>query len=167
MTPERFRFFRVERTPSRPVLLIVMGWLLAGLTLMLEYVFPIDVNPALAVVTAEWVLGIMMFSGGLAVNLSALHHWKNDSTSWRLELIGWPVLGASWLLYTALILYSNWTALFPICLGLAFAAASVQRYLEVKKYIKARRNLSAFEAQQREGGGRQCLIGFYLCLPSY
>lgn len=151
MTPEGFRFFRVERTPSRPVLLIVMGWLLGGITLVLGTVFPIDVNPAINVNSTEWVLGMMLVFGASCISLSALR-WKRESTAWQLELVGFPILAAAWMLYTALVLITSWTSLFPLCLGLAFAAASVQRFLEVKGHIRrARRNVSAFETQQREG----------------
>lgn len=151
-TPDRFRFFLVERTPSRPVLLIVMGWFLAGLSLLSETVFPIDVNPAIHVRLPETILALMLMLGAAAVSFSALH-WKNESTSWRLELIGFPILGAAWLLYTVLVLVTNWTSLFPIMLGLGFAAASAQRFLEVNRHIRrTRRNLSAFEDQQRAEG---------------
>lgn len=152
-TPEKFRFFLVEKTPSRPVLLIVMGWFLAGVTLLFGSVLPIDVNPAVDVVTTEWVLGLMLAIGAAAVSFSALH-WKKESTSWRLELIGFPILGAAWLLYTALVVITSWTSLFPIALGLGFAAACAQRFIEVSKHIRrTRRNLSAFEAHLREGEG--------------
>lgn len=152
-TPEKFRFFRVERTPSRPVLLIVMGWFIGGIELLFGSALPIDVNPAISVATTEWVLGIMLAFGAAAVSFSALH-WKKESTAWRLELIGFPILGAAWLLYTVLVVITSWASLFPIVLGLAFSAACVQRFLEVAKHIRrTRRNLSAFETHLREGEG--------------
>jgi len=124
---------------------------MGGLALIFGSVYPIDVNPAINVNGAEWVLGAMLMTGSFLVSISALA-WRRESTAWRLELSGWPVLGFAWLLYLSLVLLTNWTALFPIVLGLSFVAASVQRWLEVKRHIvRTRRNLSALEAQRAEG----------------
>lgn len=145
------KFFPIGKTPSRPVLLIVAGWFMGGFALVFGSVFPLDVNPALDVSSAEWFLGIMLMVGSVLVSLSALP-WHKESTSWRLELSGWPVLGFAWLLYIALILLTNWTAIFPLAVGLSFVAASVQRWLEVNRHIfRTRRNLSALEEQRAEG----------------
>jgi hypothetical protein len=56
-------------------------------------------------------------------------------------------------MYISLVLLTNWTALFPLAIGLSFVAASVQRWLEVKRHIvRTRRNLTALEeARAAEG----------------
>jgi len=146
------KFFPVGKTPSRPVLLMCAGWFMGGFALIFGTLYPIDVNPAINVSSTEWVLGLMLMAGSFLISISALP-WHRESTAWRLELTGWPVLFFAWLMYISLVLLTNWTALFPLAIGLSFVAASVQRWLEVTRHIvRTRRNLTALEeARAAEG----------------
>lgn len=135
---------------SRPALVVVSGWFLAGLTLIADAIadhlgYYIEVNPALraADLTLRVVLGIMLTLGAVMVGLSTLR-WKNKSTAWRLEVGAYPVLIAGWGLYFTSVLLTDGFHLFPMAIGFTFGLACCVRLLEVLAVIRrTRRNVDA------------------------
>ena len=114
------------------VRIVLIGWMLAGLSLLLEPVLFVSVNPALNN-SVCWVK--IMISFGITIGSSLLllsrFKWPHISTSWRIEIVGLHLLVVGWSFYTvAIIVYDGW-ALFPIFLGLAFTLACIERFFEL------------------------------------
>ena len=111
---------------------VLIGWMFAGISLLAEPFLRVSVNPALEA-SVTWVklmisLGISL---GAALLLLSRLKWSLTSTSWRLEIVGLPLLTIGWVFYTAtIIVYDNWS-LFPIALGISFTIACIQRFFEL------------------------------------
>lgn len=131
-------FFPVGRAPSRAVMLMVIGWFVGGLAVFMGAIFSVETCHSMNARAAEIVFSLMLVAASVLISLSALP-WHHESTSWRLELAGWPVALFSWLLHASIILTTDWTSLFSLILSLSFAAASIQRWLEAKQYIAGTR----------------------------
>lgn len=115
---------------SNTVVVVLWGWLLAGLSLLLSPIFDIhDVNPALALAEdwAKVIISILLVIGCACV-LMAGRSWTNSSTSWKFELVGLPLLISGWGFYTTAILLINGLTLFPIVLGLSHGFAAIARF---------------------------------------
>ena len=51
----------------------------------------------------EIVVGSLLFIGS-SINIASAFGWKKESTTWRLEMIGWPMLAGAWGLYSAFVI---------------------------------------------------------------
>ena len=114
------------------VRIVLIGWMFAGISLLLEPILFITVNPALEG-SVNWVK--LMISFGITIGSSLLllsrFKWPHISTSWRIEIVGLPLLVVGWSFYTVtIIVYDVW-ALFPISLGVAFTLACIDRFFEL------------------------------------
>ena len=141
---------------SLPSMLVVAGWLGEGLTLVAGRIFQIDVNPALVstVRNQQLTLGCLLVVGS-GLMIAAGVRWPNVSTTWRLELLGLPLLLAAWILYTVSVAFPpEWhlstPAAFPIVLGLSFTAAVGVRLRDVVRTIhRTRRNVEGLPREVR------------------
>ena len=110
--------------------ILLLGWLICGVMFLISFFTSFDPSPALAKEKLiEFVVGSLLFLGG-SINIASAFGWKKQSTSWRLEMIGWPLLGGAWGLYSAyVILRGPWE--FLIIIGLSSCFASIYRFIEV------------------------------------
>ena len=95
------------RSLSRFSRIVLLGWLICGAMLLVSAFTGFDPSPTLAKEKLiEIVVGSLLFIGG-TINIASAFRWKKESTSWRLELIGWPMLAGAWGLYAAFVILSG------------------------------------------------------------
>ena len=127
--------------------ILLLGWLICGVMFLISFFTSFDPSPALAKEKLiEFVVGSLLFLGG-SINIASAFGWKKQSTSWRLEMIGWPLLGGAWGLYSAyVILRGPWE--FLLVMGLSSCFASIYRFIEVFfSSRRTRRNVDLYRSQ--------------------
>ena len=135
------------RSLTRFSRIVLLGWLICGAMFLVSAFTGFDPSPTLAKEKLiEIVVGSLLFLGG-SINIASAFGWKKQSTSWRLEMIGWPLLGGAWGLYSAyVILRGPWE--FLIIIGLSSCFASIYRFIEVFfSSRRTRRNVDLYRSQ--------------------
>jgi len=153
MKPPDVPFVLVPPIVSKPMRLILIGWIFGGVTILIGQVVGFEVSPALNAGPefVELAFAAMLVTGSLLINLSTLR-WKNKSTSWKLEVFAWPLLISAWLIYVTTALLLPHPVVFPTILGIGYTAASAFRLSEVLRSIKLTRR--HVEAMQKDGWGQ-------------
>ena len=134
------------RSLSRFSRIVLLGWLICGAMFISSSFTNFDPSPSLSKERLiETVVGILLFLGG-AINIASAFRWKKESTSWRLELIGWPMLAGAWGLYAAfVIVLGPWE--FLLVIGLSSCFASIYRFIEVCfSSRRTRRNVDLYRS---------------------
>lgn len=127
--------------------ILLLGWLICGVMLLISFFTAFDPSPSLAKEKLiEFVIGTLL-SVGSAINIASALGWKKESTTWRLELIGWPMLAGAWGLYSAfVIVHGPWE--FLTVIGLSSGFASIYRFIEVFfSSRRTRRNVDLYRSQ--------------------
>lgn len=127
--------------------ILLLGWLICGVLLLVSAFTGFDPSPTLAKEKLiEIVVGSLLFLGS-TINIASAFGWKKESTTWRLELIGWPMLAGAWGLYSAyVILHGPWE--FLLVMGLSSCFASIYRFIEVFfSSRRTRRNVDLYRSQ--------------------
>ena len=127
--------------------ILLLGWMICGALFLVSAFTNFDPSPALAKEKLiEIVVGSLLFLGG-SINIASAFGWKKQSTSWRLEMIGWPMLAGAWGLYSAyVILRGPWE--FLLVMGLSSGFASIYRFIEVFfSSRRTRRNVDLYRSQ--------------------
>ena len=135
------------RSLSRFSRIVLLGWLVCGAMFVVSSFTGFDPSPSLAdEKLIEIVVGALLFLGG-SINIASVFRWKKESTSWRLELIGWPMLAGAWGLYAAfVIVHGPWE--FLLVIGLSSCFASIYRFIEVCfSSRRTRRNVDLYRSQ--------------------
>ena len=135
------------RSLSRFSRIVLLGWLICGAMLISSSFTNFDPSPSLSKERLiEIVVGILLFLGG-SINIASAFRWKKESTSWRLELIGWPMLAGAWGLYAAFVIVRGpWE--FLLVIGLSSCFASIYRFIEVCfSSRRTRRNVDLYRSQ--------------------
>ncbi len=135
------------RSLSRFSRIVLLGWLVCGAMFVVSSFTGFDPSPSLAdEKLIEIVVGVLLFLGG-SINIASAFRWKKESTSWRLELIGWPMLAGAWGLYAAfVIVLGPWE--FLLVIGLSSCFASIYRFIEVCfSSRRTRRNVDLYRSQ--------------------
>ena len=84
--------------------ILLLGWLICGVLFLVSAFTGFDPSPTLAKEKLiEIVVGSLLFIGS-TINIASAFGWKKESTTWRLELIGWPMLAGAWGLYSAYVI---------------------------------------------------------------
>lgn len=127
--------------------IVLLGWMICGAMFFVSAFTGFDPSPPLAKEKLiEIVVGSLLFIGS-AINIASARGWKKESTTWRLELIGWPMLAGAWGLYAAfVIVHGPWEFLTGI--GLSSGFASIYRFIEVFfSSRRTRRNVDLYRSQ--------------------
>ena len=127
--------------------IVLAGWLICGVMLLISFFTAFDPSPSLAKEKLiEFVIGTLL-SIGSAINIASALGWKKESTTWRLEMIGWPMLAGAWGLYAAfVIVHGPWE--FLLVMGLSSCFASIYRFIEVFfSSRRTRRNVDLYRSQ--------------------
>ena len=127
--------------------IVLAGWLICGVMFLISFFTSFDPSPALAKEKLiEVVIGTLLFLGG-SINIASALGWKKESTTWRLEMIGWPMLAGAWGLYSAfVIVHGPWE--FLLVIGLSSCFASIYRFIEVFfSSRRTRRNVDLYRSQ--------------------
>ena len=127
--------------------IVLAGWLICGVMLLISFFTAFDPSPSLAKEKLiEFVIGTLL-SIGSAINIASALGWKKESTTWRLEMIGWPMLAGAWGLYSAFVIVCGpWE--FLLVIGLSSGFASVYRFIEVFfSSRRTRRNVDLYRSQ--------------------
>ena len=127
--------------------ILLLGWLICGVLFLVSAFTGFDPSPTLAKEKLiEIVVGSLLFIGS-TINIASAFGWKKESTTWRLELIGWPMLAGAWGLYAAfVILHGPWE--FLLVMGLSSCSASIYRFIEVFfSSRRTRRNVDLYRSQ--------------------
>ena len=127
--------------------IVLAGWLICGVMFLISFFTSFDPSPALAKEKLiEFVIGTLLFLGG-SINIASALGWKKESTTWRLEMIGWPMLAGAWGLCSAfVILHGPWEFLLVMSLSSGFA--SIYRFIEVFfSSRRTRRNVDLYRSQ--------------------
>lgn len=127
--------------------IVLAGWLICGVMLLISFFTAFDPSPSLAKEKLiEFVIGTLL-SIGSAINIASALEWKKESTTWRLELIGWPMLAGAWGLYAAFVIVCGpWE--FLTVIGLSSCFASIYRFIEVFHSARqTRRNVDRYRSQ--------------------
>ena len=127
--------------------ILLLGWLICGVLFILSSFTSFDPSPSLAKEKLiEIVAGGLLFLGS-SINIASAFGWKKESTTWRLELIGWPMLAGAWGIYAAfVIVYGPWE--FLTVIGLSSCFASIYRFIEVFfSSRRTRRNVDLYRSQ--------------------
>ena len=135
------------RSLSRFSRIVLLGWLVCGAMFLVSAFTGFDPSPTLAKEKLiEIVVGVLLFLGG-SINIASAFGWKKESTTWRLELIGWPMLAGAWGLYAAFVIVrGQWE--FLLVSGLSSCFASVYRFIEVCfSSRRTRRNVDLYRSQ--------------------
>ena len=135
------------RSLTRFSRIVLLGWMICGAMLISAPFTNFDPSPSLSKDRLiEIVIGILLFLGG-SINIASAFGWKKESTSWRLELIGWPMLAGAWGLYSAFVIVSGpWE--FLLVIGLSSCFASIYRFIEVCfSSRRTRRNVDLYRSQ--------------------
>ena len=127
--------------------IVLLGWMICGAMFLVSAFTGFDPSPTLAKEKLiEIVVGSLLFIGG-TINIASAFRWKKESTSWRLELIGWPMLAGAWGLYSAFVIV-RWPWEFLLVIGLSSCFASVYRFIEVFfSSRRTRRNVDLYRSQ--------------------
>lgn len=117
---------------SRPFRFIVLGWMLVGAFSALgPFVGSTTLDGGIHYY--ELAVGVLMMVGAATLSFSTLD-WKQQTTTWKLELIGWPPSAAAWLLFAA-VAASPTAFVFSV----SFFLASVFRLIEVMLFMRVNR----------------------------
>lgn len=127
--------------------IVLLGWMICGAMFLVSAFTGFDPSPSLAKEQLiEIVVGSLLFIGG-SINIASAFGWKKESTTWRLELIGWPMLAGAWGLYSAYVIV-RWPWEFLLVIGLSSGFASVYRFIEVFfSSRRTRRNVDLYRSQ--------------------
>lgn len=135
------------RSLSRFSRIVLAGWLICGVMFLVSAFTGFDPSPTLAKEKLiEIVVGSLLFIGS-SINIASAFGWKKESTTWRLEMIGWPMLAGAWGLYSAFVIV-RWPWEFLLVIGLSSGFASVYRFIEV--FLSSRRtrhNVDLYKSQ--------------------
>ena len=134
------------RSLSRFSRIVLLGWLICGAMFIGSSFTNFDPSPSLSNERLiEIVVGVLLFLGG-SINIASAFRWKKESTSWRLELIGWPMLAGAWGLYAAFVIVCGpWE--FLLVIGLSSCFASIYRFIEVCfSSRRTRRNVDLYRS---------------------
>lgn len=129
--------------------IVLAGWLICGVMFLISFFTAFDPSPSLAKEKLiEFVIGTLL-SIGSAINIASALGWKKESTTWRLELIGWPMLAGAWGIYAAFVIVCGpWE--FLLVIGLSSGFASIYRFIEVFfSSRRTRRNVDLYRSQFR------------------
>ena len=135
------------RSLTRFSRIVLAGWLICGVMFLISFFTDFDPSPSLAKEKLiEIVIGSLL-SIGSTINIASALGWKKESTTWRLELIGWPMLAGAWGLYAAfVIVHGPWE--FLTVIGLSSCFASIYRFIEVFfSSRRTRRNVALYRSQ--------------------
>ena len=127
--------------------IVLAGWLICGVMFLISFFTAFDPSPSLAKEKLiEFVIGTLL-SIGSAINIASALGWKKESTTWRLEMIGWPMLAGAWGLYSAFVIVCGpWE--FLLVIGLSSGFASVYRFIEVFfSSRRTRRNVDLYRSE--------------------
>lgn len=127
--------------------IVLAGWLICGVMFLISFFTAFDPSPSLAKEKLiEFVIGTLL-SIGSAINIASALGWKKESTTWRLELIGWPMLAGAWGIYAAFVIVCGpWE--FLLVIGLSSGFASIYRFIEVFfSSRRTRRNVDLYRSQ--------------------
>ena len=135
------------RSLSRFSRIVLLGWLICGAMFLVSAFTGFDPSPTLAKEKLiEIVVGSLLFIGS-SINIASAFGWKKESTTWRLEMIGWPMLAGAWGLYSAFVIVRGpWE--FLLVIGLSSGFASIYRFIEV--FLSSRRtrhNVDLYRSQ--------------------
>ena len=121
--------------------------MICGATFLVSAFTGFDPSPTLAKEKLiEIVVGSLLFIGS-SINIASAFGWKKESTTWRLEMIGWPMLAGAWGLYSAFVIV-RWPWEFLLVIGLSSGFASVYRFIEVFfSSRRTRRNVDLYRSQ--------------------
>ena len=135
------------RSLSRFSRIVLLGWLICGAMFLVSAFTGFDPSPTLAKEKLiEIVVGSLLFIGS-SINIASAFGWKKESTSWRLELIGWPMLAGAWGLYAAFVIV-RWPWEFLLVIGLSSCFASIYRFIEVFCISRrTRHNIDLYRSQ--------------------
>ena len=134
------------RSLSRFSRIVLLGWMICGAMLIGSSFTNFDPSPSLSNERLiEIVVGVLLFLGG-SINIASAFRWKKESTSWRLEMIGWPMLAGAWGLYSAFVIVCGpWE--FLLVIGLSSCFASIYRFIEVCfSSRRTRRNVDLYRS---------------------
>ena len=144
---------KAYKTLTLPSIAVISGWVMVGVG---QFLYPYSEEIVEAYPAPEWIhysVGGTLIVASILVILSSAIKWRNDSTSWQLELIAHPLLVAAWLTHSMLIFYSPAPGFIDGNLSLAFAVAAALRFVDVNRsIIRSRRNVEYLE--RRVGGNR-------------
>lgn len=134
---------------SRSVVISLLGFALAGLTMFIStfFWFSESSNPALndGGFQAKRIIGLLIFVGSM-LTVAAGGNWKQRSTSWNLAVLGLPVAVSGWGLYTATIFLTDPLASFPLSLGVGLTGAHIYKLFEVwAEEAKTRKNVEDYK----------------------
>ena len=135
------------RSLTRFSRIVLLGWLICGAMFLVSAFTGFDPSPTLAKEKLiEIVVGSLLFIGS-SINIASAFGWKKESTTWRLEMIGWPMLAGAWGLYSAFVIVSGpWE--FLLVIGLSSCFASIYRFIEVcVSSRRTRRNVDLYRSQ--------------------
>ena len=135
------------RSLTRSSRIVLLGWLICGAMFLVSAFTGFDPSPTLAKEKLiEIVVGSLLFIGS-SINIASAFGWKKESTTWRLEMIGWPMLAGAWGLYAAfVILRGPWA--FLLVIGLSSCFASIYRFCEVFfSSRQTRHNVDLYKSQ--------------------
>ena len=135
------------RSLTRFSRIVLLGWLICGAMFLVSAFTGFDPSPTLAKEKLiEIVVGSLLFIGS-SINIASAFGWKKESTTWRLEMIGWPMLAGAWGLYSAFVIVRwPWESLLVI--GLSSCFASIYRFIEVFfSSRRTRRNVDLYRSQ--------------------
>ena len=127
--------------------IVLLGWMICGAMFLVSAFTGFDPSPTLAKEKLiEIVVGSLLFIGS-SINIASAFGWKKESTTWRLEMIGWPMLAGAWGLYAAfVILRGSWE--FLLVIGLSSCFASIYRFCEVFfSSRQTRHNVDLYKSQ--------------------
>ena len=126
--------------------IVLLGWMICGALFLVSAFTGLDPSPTLAKEKLiEIVVGSLLFIGS-SINIASAFRWKKESTSWRLELIGWPMLAGAWGLYSAFVIV-RWPWEFLLVIGLSSCFASIYRFIEVCfSSRRTRRNVDLYRS---------------------
>ena len=127
--------------------IVLLGWMICGAMFLVSAFTGFDPSPTLAKEKLiEIVVGSLLFIGS-SINIASAFGWKKESTTWRLEMIGWPMLAGAWGLYSAYGIV-RWPWEFMLVIGLSSGFASVYRFIEVFfSSRRTRRNVDLYRSQ--------------------
>lgn len=141
------RLYDGPRSLTRFSRIVLLGWLICGIMFIISSFTSFDPSPSLAKeVLVEVAIGVLLTLGG-TINIASAFGWKKESTIWRLELIGWPMLAGAWGLYAAFVTVRGpWE--FLTVIGLSSCFASIYRFIEVFfSSRRTRRNVDRYRSQ--------------------
>ena len=141
------RLYDGMRRLTRFSRIVLLGWMICGAMFLVSAFTGFDPSPTLAKEKLiEIVVGSLLFIGS-SINIASAFGWKKESTTWRLEMIGWPMLAGAWGLYSAYVIV-RWPWEFLLVIGLSSGFASIYRFIEVFfSSRRTRRNVDLYRSQ--------------------